>query len=133
MPGCASGELATTPALLLRLLFTHSLARASLRYVIGGREQHVKVKDAQGDDAFDGEYADADDANHVGAPMPGVVEGFSAKAGQVVEEGDELAVVCAMKMEIKVKAPHAGKVSRTLVQLGDKVVEGALLVVVEPL
>ncbi len=43
--------------------------------------------------------AEAGNANHVGAPMPGVIATVAVTAGQTVKEGDLLLTIEAMKME----------------------------------
>jgi biotin carboxyl carrier protein len=53
------------------------------------------------------------------------------EAGAAVSEGDEVAFVEAMKMEIPVAAPATGKIKSILVALDDVVAEGQLLAIVE--
>lgn len=60
--------------------------------------------------------------------MPGVVEKVLVAVGATVSEGDVIAVVSAMKMEVQVKATSAGRVASLAVAEGGKVVEGALIV-----
>ena len=62
------------------------------------------------------------------AQMPGVVRKVLVAAGDRVEKGQALLVMEAMKMEIKVAAPHAGTVERVAVGEGETVVRGQLLV-----
>lgn len=62
------------------------------------------------------------------AQMPGVVRQVLVSAGDVVERGQVLAVLEAMKMEIRVAAPHAGRVERVAVREGETVQRGQLLV-----
>lgn len=52
-------------------------------------------------------------------------------AGDSVNEGDEVAFVEAMKMEIPVASPTAGKIKSILVAIDDVVAEGQLLGTVE--
>jgi acetyl/propionyl-CoA carboxylase alpha subunit len=65
------------------------------------------------------------------AVMPGVVVRVMVKAGQRVDEGQELLVVEAMKMEHRVLAPRAGIVTEITVSQGDNIAAGTLLAVVE--
>jgi biotin carboxyl carrier protein len=51
--------------------------------------------------------------------------------GASVNEGDDIAFVEAMKMEIPVAAPAAGKLTSILVKLDDVVVEGQVLAIIE--
>jgi biotin carboxyl carrier protein len=53
------------------------------------------------------------------------------QAGARVDEGDEVAFVEAMKMEIPVSSPAAGKIKTVLVNLDDVVAEGQALVILE--
>jgi 3-methylcrotonyl-CoA carboxylase alpha subunit len=61
------------------------------------------------------------------APMPGKVIAFLAQPGQVVKQGQPLAVMEAMKMEHTIAAPHDGKVQELLYAVGDQVAEGGEL------
>jgi biotin carboxyl carrier protein len=51
--------------------------------------------------------------------------------GADVNDGDELAFVEAMKMEIPVASPAAGKLKSILVRIDDVVAEGQVVAVVE--
>lgn len=62
--------------------------------------------------------------------MP-LVLSVSAVAGATVEKGQPLVVIEAMKMEHTVAAPRAGVVKVVDVAVGDQVVAGAELVVLE--
>ena len=52
------------------------------------------------------------------APMPGKLVLLKALAGQVMNKGDELAVMEAMKMELSIKAPCAGTIGECLTSVG---------------
>jgi biotin carboxyl carrier protein len=67
---------------------------------------------------------------HVTAPMPGRVIRVLARAGDVVEAGQGLVVVEAMKMENELTSPKAGRVKNVAVSEGMSVEAGRLLVVV---
>lgn len=62
--------------------------------------------------------------------MPGVVLKVQVSAGDVIEEGDVLLVVEAMKMETEIKSPVSGTVSSVEVELGAKVKTGDVLVTI---
>lgn len=66
------------------------------------------------------------------APMPGAVLAIHAVAGQVVEVGDPIVTLEAMKMEHVVAAPIAGRVTEVLVVLSDQVTRGQVLATIEP-
>lgn len=58
---------------------------------------------------------------HLKAPMPGLVVAIPVGEGQQVKRGDVLLVLESMKMQNELKAPHAGRVSRLRVKVGDSV------------
>ena len=57
---------------------------------------------------------DRDDGGVVHAPAPAVVVSIAVKPGDTVAVGDSLAVLEAMKMEMAVRAPFAGKVRQVM-------------------
>jgi biotin carboxyl carrier protein len=65
------------------------------------------------------------------ARMPGVVRQVAVQPGQRVERGQVLVVLEAMKMEIRVTAPHAGLVQQVAVTKGQAVERGQSLVEIE--
>ena len=71
------------------------------------------------------------DGNLIEAPMPGLVKAVFAEAGQVVKEGDRLAVLEAMKMEHALLAARDGVVGEVLAAAGDQVEAGAALIRLE--
>jgi biotin carboxyl carrier protein len=54
------------------------------------------------------------------------------EVGAHVTAGQELMILESMKMEIPVEAPIAGVVTEIRVQPDDKIVEGDVLLVIEP-
>jgi biotin carboxyl carrier protein len=66
------------------------------------------------------------------APMPGKIVRVLAKVGTSVQPRQPLVVVEAMKMENELRAIRRGIVSEVLVQEGQSVDAGALLLVVAP-
>ena len=64
------------------------------------------------------------------APMPGKIVRVNVGEGDAVEDGDELVVLEAMKMEHRVLAPQAGRVTEVRVAAGDTVEAGVVLVVI---
>jgi pyruvate carboxylase len=75
----------------------------------------VKAKVAARPKAQDGNPA------HVGAPMPGLVIGITAKVGNMVAKGDPIVQLEAMKMQASVVAERAGKLTAVHVKVGDSV------------
>jgi biotin carboxyl carrier protein len=64
--------------------------------------------------------------------MPGSVVRVAVKEGDVVETGQLLVVLEAMKMEHAVHSTTAGPVREVSVVEGDQVETGRILVVIEP-
>ena len=64
-------------------------------------------------------------------PMPAVVIAVSVSEGDVVEKGQAVVIVSAMKMETTLFAPFSGKVTKVNVVDGDKVMPGEILVDIE--
>jgi biotin carboxyl carrier protein len=62
--------------------------------------------------------------------MPGLLKRVHVAEGAVVNEGDALATLEAMKMENELRATHAGTVAQIAVAEGTKVEGGALLIVI---
>lgn len=60
----------------------------------------------------------------VPSPLAGKIVSVDVQVGQAVEEGAQLAVVEAMKMNTYLFAPRAGRVVAILVRAGDGVEEG---------
>jgi biotin carboxyl carrier protein len=63
--------------------------------------------------------------------VAGRVCALPVAAGSTVNDGDDIAFVEAMKMEIPVAAPAAGKLKSILVEIDDVVAEGQVLAIVE--
>lgn len=66
------------------------------------------------------------------SPMPGRVVKILVNEGDLVEMGQDLIIVEAMKMENRISAPYAGQVTRIHFQEGDQVSHGTPLVDLEP-
>ncbi len=62
------------------------------------------------------------------APMPGLVINIDVKTGDIVNEGDNLLVLEAMKMENVIKAVGTGTVKEIKISKGDKVEKDQVLI-----
>lgn len=115
----------------LSALFDGHARRVGLR----ADAAHVLLHDASGQRysfaraaAFAWESTDAAGGNQLIAPMPGRIVLTKAKAGDVVEQGQELLVMEAMKMELALKAPRAGTIESFNATEGEFVEADAVLV-----
>ncbi|MFV0304220.1 MAG: acetyl-CoA carboxylase biotin carboxyl carrier protein subunit [Moheibacter sp.] len=66
--------------------------------------------------------------NAIKAPMPGLILSINVEIGQEVQENDSLLVLEAMKMENNFNSPRAGIIKSILVNKGDAVDKGQLLI-----
>jgi 3-methylcrotonyl-CoA carboxylase alpha subunit len=69
--------------------------------------------------------------NRVPAPMPGKLIVLRVAVGDAVEQGQEVAVMEAMKMELSLTAPRAGVVAEVRVAVGEFVDADIALIVLE--
>ena len=67
------------------------------------------------------------------APMPGTVVALLVEKDVLVEPGQGLIVIEAMKMEHTLYAPVAGRVTAFYFTIGDLVDEGVQMLVFEPI
>jgi biotin carboxyl carrier protein len=63
--------------------------------------------------------------------MPGKILAVKVAPGDPVKKGEALIILEAMKMEHEVAAPHDGVVRQVLVEVGQQVDTGAVLVMLE--
>lgn len=61
------------------------------------------------------------------APVPGLIATIAVKPGAAVKQGDPIAVLQSMKMEIPVPAEQPGTVSEVLVEAGQEIDIGGLI------
>jgi 3-methylcrotonyl-CoA carboxylase alpha subunit len=97
--------------------------------------RHVLLHDVDGQrysfaraPAFAWESTDAAGGNQLIAPMPGRIVLVKAKVGDTVEQGQDLLVMEAMKMELALKAPRAGTIESVNAVQGEFVEADAVLV-----
>lgn len=64
----------------------------------------------------------------IDTPMPGVIVDVKVKVGDVVKEGDLVAILEAMKMETEIFSPKSGTVTAVNVSKGSQVELGDALI-----
>jgi 3-methylcrotonyl-CoA carboxylase alpha subunit len=86
----------------------------------------------EGQDRDDGRRSrQTDDDVALSAPMPATVVAVRVAPGQEVAEGDLLVTLEAMKMELPIKAPRAGRVKSIACREGELVQAGVPLLELE--
>jgi len=75
---------------------------------------------------------DEDSDARVSAPMPGMIVRMLVAEGDVVEKGDVVAILEAMKMQNEIKCSVAGTIKKVAVAQGDSLETGGLLLEIEP-
>ena len=75
--------------------------------------------------------AEAGNANHIGAPMPGVVASVGVQVGQKISAGDLLLTIEAMKMETGLHAERDAVVKAVHIQAGGQIDAKDLLIELE--
>ena len=105
------------------------------RWALGAAGERVEV-DVQDDrsrqiEALTGEGRKPVASGVLKAPMPGLVVRVDVSEGQIVEVGEGLVVVEAMKMENELRASSRGVVEHIHVSAGQRVEKGAPLVTIK--
>ncbi len=73
-----------------------------------------------------------DDGGAIRSPSPALVVAVAVKPGDVVEVGQQLTVIEAMKTEMTITAPLAGRVREVTARAGSTIAAGATLLVLDP-
>ena len=100
-------------------------------FELNGQPRRVKVpnRTSGGAAARVRRKAEAGNAAHVGAPMPGMISAVAVAAGQSVKAGDVLLSIEAMKMETVLHAERDGEIAEVLVRVGEQIDAKDLLLV----
>ena len=76
------------------------------------------------------EKADLTNEGHIACSMKGLIVDVLKNEGDLVEEGEPVAVLSAMKMETVISAPKSGRVTKCLVIQGDALDTGDLVAII---
>ncbi|MCF6180358.1 MAG: hypothetical protein L3J63_13380 [Geopsychrobacter sp.] len=110
----------------------HADGTRNIYFELNGMPRSAVVKDLSVEsDVVSRVKVDLDNANQIGAPMPGKIFKLLVAVGDEVKQGDTLLATEAMKMETNVKAVQDGKIKEILFNEGEQVDQGDLLVVFE--
>jgi pyruvate carboxylase len=138
--GMESGEelsidLERGKTLIVRFVATSEVHEDGTRTVffeLNGQPRSVRVNDrSKVAKRAPTRKAEAGNAAHVGAPMPGTVVTVAVVAGAKVQRGDTLVTLEAMKMEAAVRAERDGEIAEVLAKPGQHVEAKDLLVVLK--
>jgi pyruvate carboxylase len=128
-------EIERGKTLIVRYLTTGEVREDGTRTVffeLNGQPRDVRVIDRAVEARVKRHpKADANNADHVPAPMPGKVSSIAARVGQAVASGARLLSIEAMKMETAVYSPRDAVVSEILVNPGSVVEARDLLLVLK--
>jgi biotin carboxyl carrier protein len=97
---------------------------------VGSRKLNISVSDPR-DAVLSDKAAAAHGPREIRAFMPGKVIKLLVAAGDVVEPGDGLIVVEAMKMQNEMKSPKPGRIRGIHVAEGDTVSAGTALLTID--
>ncbi len=112
---------------------TNEAGDARVFFELNGQPRTIRVADQRATSAVQKQTkAQANNPDHVGAPMPGQITVVAVSAGQSVAAGDLLLTMEAMKMETGIHADRDGQIKSVLVSPGGQVDAKDLLVEFEP-
>ena len=115
--------------LLQAIAETNEEGEAKVFFELNGQPRTVRVIDRSSKGATASRpKAEAGNAGHIGAPMPGVVASVAAQAGAEVKQGDLLLTIEAMKMETGIHAERDAVVKAVHVTPGAQIDAKDLLV-----
>lgn len=97
-------------------------------FEVNGLHRSIKIDDKKSTKKnIQREKADPSKNGSIGCPMTGVVIDVQVKPGQFVKKDDPLLILSAMKMETVIRSHVNGKVTKSVVKIGDEFKNGDLL------
>lgn len=129
-------EIEPGKTLIIRLISVgeqHADGTRPVLFELNGHAREVRIPDESAVvETEQRPRADAGDWRHVGATMPGKVIKVLVEPGDAVHKGADLVITEAMKMETGVRTPRHAVVEEVLVNQGDRVETGDLMVRLGP-
>ena len=111
---------------------TNAEGEAKVFFELNGQPRIIRVKDRSSAAAARSlPKADPGNADHVGAPMPGVVATVAVQVGSAVKQGDLLLTIEAMKMETGIHAERDAVIKAVHVTPGGQIDAKDLLLELE--
>ncbi|KAJ54318.1 pyruvate carboxylase [Actibacterium mucosum KCTC 23349] len=111
---------------------TNDVGEVKVFFELNGQPRIVRVPDRKSAAATAAQpKAEVGNANHIGAPMPGVVASIGVTVGQKVSEGDLLLTIEAMKMETGIHAERDAVIKAVHVSAGGQIDAKDLLIELE--
>ena len=128
-------EIETGKLLIIKLLTVGDAQPDGYRNVffeLNGQAREASVRDKSLKTTVEHRAkADANNAKHVGAPMPGMIVDVAVKVGDEIAKGAKLLTLEAMKMQTTLYAEREGKIAEITVQPGHSIDTGDLVVRME--
>lgn len=103
-------------------LYLKSVDADNMEILVGGQRVLAKVETSQRKAQNRGGKEEA--AGAICTPMPGTLVSVLVKTGDVVEQGQTLAVLESMKMQMQLRAAASGTVAGVFYTAGDQVEKG---------
>jgi len=100
--------------------------------LVTGRPYQVRIQQGEKGASDDAPPSCREEALPLRAPLPGRVVAVPAAVGQPVAQGDVVAVIESMKMNLELRAPSAGIVQALHSAPGAEVAQGDVLAVIGP-
>jgi biotin carboxyl carrier protein len=108
-----------------REMHVRSQGNSAYAVMINGRHLVAQVEKGNGKAR---KRVEPQNAGAISAPMPGMVVNVLVKEGQRVDSGEPLVILESMKMQMQLRSPFSGQVSKVSVQNRVQVEKGTLLV-----
>ncbi|GIW88856.1 MAG: pyruvate carboxylase [Isosphaeraceae bacterium] len=129
-------ELEPGKTLIVKLLTVgepHLDGKRTVFFELNGQPREITVPDRSLASAVrEVPKADPADPSQIAAPLPGLVVGVAVKEGDPVRKGQKLVSLEAMKMETTLYAERPGRITEVLVQVGQQVETGELILRLVP-
>lgn len=127
-------EIAEGKTLIVKLLQIGKLnkGKRSLVFEVNGNRREIEIIDKANQmknllEDIEAPMANAEDIYEIGASIPGNMYKILVKEGDIVHEGDSIAIIEAMKMETNVVSSVDGKIEKIYVKEGEQVKTGQLV------